>query len=486
MSHVHASEPRTTKSAIVVPVDPAIAEVEHAASAALRSAGLLLPHLGGLVRIVEVVGTPLVPTAGVFLSGRIVVNPRWFLGLALPERIFVMAHEALHLALRTHERCVGTDARLFNVAHDYIINDMLCTELGCPVPADGLDMPGAAERSAEQIVEELKAAAGEGAAMPSQAWSGIQLAPAGPGTGVGTLGEALAKAGSEQTLREMQAGRIRHRRKNSKPRTLADLVADTMNRRAIEQAKGAPEPDMLDVLLDQIERQWFPPASTADAEARRAAVERAIDKALALGAWRDKITANGMKVPDETAPVAGSIFNAERLRAHPPWEPSMQRWLEDVAPGERTFSRPSRRQGERTDLVMPGRRREGWTLNLMLDTSGSMWSELGKLLGIIKGFCEAVGIGQVRILQCGERLETDELVEVGKLDAYRILGGYGGDLGSGFDRLTADPEVTSVIVVTDGMILFPATPMPYDVLWAQVGSYGGFKPPYGRVIKVLM
>ena len=475
-------------------IAPEIAAVEHAATVALQSAGLMLPHLGGLVRIIEVIGTPLVPTAGVFASGRIVVNPHWFLALALHDRIFVMAHEVLHLALRTHERCVGTDARLFNIAHDYIINDMLRGELGSPVPAQGLDMAGAAARSAEQIVEELKAAPRSGTGLPSQAWSGTIAVGSGSGAGspvggssVGGLGEVLAQTAAERTLADLQAGRIRRRRKNAKPRTISDLVADAMKQRAAEEAQQQqPAPDMLDVLLDAIERQWFPTPSTGAADARRAAVEQAIDRALALGVWRDKISASGFKVPDETAPVEGSIFNAEQLRAHPPWELSMQRWLEDVAPGERTFSRPSRRQGERSDLVMPGRRRDGWTLNLMLDTSGSMWSEIGKLLGIIKGFCEAVGIAQVRILQCGEKLEVDELVEVGKLDAYRILGGHGGDLGPGFARLTDDPEVNAVIVVTDGMILYPATPMPYDVLWALVGDYHAFAPLYGRVLKVLM
>ena len=34
------------------------------------------------------------------------------------------------------------------------------------------------------------------------------------------------------------------------------------------------------------------------------------------------------------------------------------------------------------------------------------------------------------------------------------------------------------------MILYPAEPMPYAVLWTLVGNYEPFAPPYGRVIRV--
>ena len=452
--------------------------------AALETAALLLPHLGGLIRAVEVAGTRAIPTAGVFPSGRIVVGADWFLTLPVPDRVFVMAHEVMHLALRTHERFVGTDAGLFNIAHDYIINDILREELGTPVPAQGLDMPDARLKSAEQIVEELRSTGRSGGHVPSRSWSEELLAAAGSGTG--SLGQALAETAHRKLEDDVRAGRIRRRRKSSRPRSISDLVNDRARARAEEEAKERIEAarQMLDVLTDSLERKLFPGMSAREAEARRARLETEIDRAVALGIWREKMVGGDFKVPDETAPVEGAVFSAEQLRAHPPWERSLQRWLEDVAPGSRTFSRPSRRQGDRADLVLPGHHREGFTLNLILDTSGSMWSELAKLLGVIQGFCAAAGIGRVRILQCGERLEIDELVEIEDLASYRILGGYGGDLGPGFARLAEDPSVDAAIVVTDGLILYPHTPMPYDVLWALVGNHDAFAPPFGRVLKV--
>ncbi len=94
---------------------------------------------------------------GVFASGRMVANPAFVARLKDNELIFVLAHELLHLALRTHDRAKGSGRLEFNYAHDYIINDILRVALGFTgIPAGGLDMPGAREKSAEQIVLEMR------------------------------------------------------------------------------------------------------------------------------------------------------------------------------------------------------------------------------------------------------------------------------------------------------------------------------------------
>ena len=116
-----------------------------------------LPYLSGLAAAVRVTLDARVPTMGVFASGRLVVNPVFAEKLRDNELIFVLAHELLHLALRTHDRARGSHHLEFNYAHDYIINDILRNELGMEhVPAGGLDMPGASKRSAEEIVLEMR------------------------------------------------------------------------------------------------------------------------------------------------------------------------------------------------------------------------------------------------------------------------------------------------------------------------------------------
>src|SRR5262249_26321463 len=166
-----------------------------------------------------------------------------------------------------------------------------------------------------------------------------------------------------------------------------------------------------------------------------------------------------------------------------PWEMALQRWLESVAPGPRTFNRAARRGAERTDVVLPGRRREGWILNVVLDTSGSMTNELPRALGAIADFCDAAAVDQIRLVQCDTAVTSDRFLTPDELTRHQVTGGGGSDLSPALRYLADDARVESVIVLTDGDITYPPEEMPYNVLWvlhAQVPA--GFHPPYGTVI----
>ena len=155
----------------------------------LRMLTVPLPHLAGLAAAVRVNIDERVPTMGVFASGRLVANPAFTARLTDNELVFVLAHELLHLALRTHERAKGSGQLEFNYAHDYIINDMLRGALGvATIPAGGLDMPGAREKSAEQIVVEMRRN-GDFISSRTRVWDGEvdhrrpRVRPAGRGSG---------------------------------------------------------------------------------------------------------------------------------------------------------------------------------------------------------------------------------------------------------------------------------------------------------------
>src|SRR5262249_9419247 len=134
-------------------------------------------------------------TAGIFASGRLVVSPEFLGRLDMGDTAFVMAHELLHLALRTHERGTGSDRLLVNYAHDYIINDILTTEPGRPIPAGGLEMPGACEMSMEKLLEKLK---GDPSLRHGRFWS-LAIGSGPSRTTVSEIGrvlqDALRKAG---------------------------------------------------------------------------------------------------------------------------------------------------------------------------------------------------------------------------------------------------------------------------------------------------
>jgi predicted metal-dependent peptidase len=168
----------------------------------------------------------------------------------------------------------------------------------------------------------------------------------------------------------------------------------------------------------------------------------------------------------------------------PSWELGLQRWLESVAPSDRSYARPSRRGADRTDVVLPGRKREGWTLHLVLDTSGSMVDELPRALGAIADFCNAVGVEQVHLIQCDTAVGRDEILTPAEVASWQVSGFGGSDLTPALLRLAEDPEVSAAIVLTDGDIEYPQEPLPYRVLWVLPASRNAldFTPRYGKVL----
>ncbi len=419
-------------------VDPTIAAPgadRHQLKRIRRGLKLLtvpLPYLSGLAAKVRVSLDDRVPTMGVFATGRIVVNPAFTEKLKEDELMFVLAHELLHLALRTHDRARGSQHLEFNYAHDYIINDILRLELGVEhVPAGGLEMPGASKRSAEEIVLEMRRHA---ATMPSKT-----AVFDGEDTTVGRVfGAGRAKIASDRG-EEAQAG---------------------------------------DVLDRQREKEMFPDevaAQAEDADAIKEVASAGLALARAVGALK------GLRGDDPGA--TSQVVTALRGLYRTPWEVVLQRWMESVAPGERTFVRASRRGADRSDLVMPGRRREGWMLNVIVDTSGSMAEEIPRALGAIADFCDAVAVDQIRLLQCDVSVTSDEWLSPTELAQYAVTGYGGSDLTPAMELLAADPQVRAAAIITDGDVQYPTDPMPYAVLWLlPPGHSAPFDPSYGRVV----
>jgi predicted metal-dependent peptidase len=233
-----------------------------------------------------------------------------------------------------------------------------------------------------------------------------------------------------------------------------------------------------DVLDSSREAELFPEEAgeqQANAERMKALAAKALSLARAMG------LAKGLRGTD--AGAASQTVAALRGVYRTPWELALQRWLESVAPGERTFTRPSRRGAERTDVLLPGRRREGWILNVVLDTSGSMTDEIPRALGTIGEFCDAVGVDQVRLVQCDAAVTADEMVAPEALAERRVTGYGGSDLSPALRHLAEDQHVRAAVVITDGDIAYPQDAMPYDVLWVlPARGAAAFGPPYGRVI----
>lgn len=396
----------------------------------LRMVTVPMPHLAGLAAAVRCSIDDRIPTMGVFASGRMIANRQFVAKLKENELIFVLAHELLHLALRTHDRAKGSGRLEFNYAHDYIINDILRAELGFThVPAGGLDMPGAKEKSAEQIVLEMRKD-GDKMQSKTQVWDGQSVSARG----------ALGKQG--------QGGQ-------QNPDDAGDVMDDARERDMFPECKGGQA------------------AQAKDMQGRAA-------KALALGKAMGAMKGRGTETGDVTQTVM-----ALRGLYRTPWEIALQKWIESVAPGERTYLRPSRREVAGSDIVLAGRKRESWMLNIVLDTSGSMTDEIPRALGAIADFCDAAAIDEIRLLQCDAAVTGDEMLSPEALANYQVSGFGGSDLSPGMQALAEDARVTAALVITDGDISYPPDEMPYDVLWVVTpGAGNSFNPPYGQVIRM--
>jgi predicted metal-dependent peptidase len=366
------------------------------------------------------------------------------------------------LVLRSHERQGASDPELFNVAHDIIINTMLEKTFDCETPANGLrwqqffkriEWESHASQPVEKIIVLLKKKI---AAKPQ-----LQNLISGWGDDVmeeednSTMGEQLRKL-------------------------LGTQLPSTARRRKT------------DVLTRNQEKALFPD----ETDKKLALSEREIEKRIFEAMSTEQMQARVKEVlENQNRPYIGNVvgdksYIYDMLKRHyaPPWQWAMQQWLESTAQSVRTYARPSRRGTPQYNTILAGKKREGFTLHIVLDTSGSMWEVLPKALGVIAAFCEPMNIETVHILQCDVSVTSDDWVEPSELSHYPIKGFGGSDMSDAMRQLADDTEVERILVITDGWVDYPNEAMPYDVLWVLTADgdayYDGFSPIYGRVIKI--
>jgi len=409
---------------------------------AFQLVSVSLPYLTGLIHELRITIDRRVQTVGICESGRLIVNDKWLTALSVTDASFVLAHELMHLVLMTHHR-TGDDkinAGLYNVAHDFIINDMLRHELKKDIPAGGLNLHNARKKSLEEIVKWLK---DNPENRKSNSWGDADNSSAMPNN---AISDAMKKAGLTKTSGDDYG---------------------------------------LDVITEDAERKLFPGEQLKKQTADKDRFRKLIADANSLKELANRLPDIIRKTNEYGRGYnRGDYESSEKMLRtlyRPPWEMALQQWTDAVSPGPRSYSRPSRRGADRNDVIRPGRKREGWTLHIILDTSGSMTNELPHILGAIASFCENSGVDRIHILQCDVDVTVDEYVDPAALSSYRIAGYGGSDMSPAMHRLAGDQEVEAVIVITDGQIDFPAEVMPYHVLWAITQGYS-FSPSYGQVI----
>jgi predicted metal-dependent peptidase len=113
-----------------------------------------------------------------------------------------------------------------------------------------------------------------------------------------------------------------------------------------------------------------------------------------------------------------------------------------------------------------------------------MIDTLPHILGLLGSFCDGAGVTQVHVMQCDVGVTADEWIDPAELTGYKITGFGGSDMRPALDALADDPEVSAVLVLTDGLISYPDAEPAYSVLWGLVDGSTDFDPRYGTVVRV--
>lgn len=446
-----------------------------------------IPYLSGILTLMDIRLDSRCETAGIFPSGRMIIGTKFFDSLITMELAFILAHEALHLVLKSNDRSgTFTDRYLVNVAHDLIINDILCQEFSewaesdsdknnIRPPQGGLfwadymdeyneqskDWKPVNKYSLEELVHDLMQFREN---IPKKMWrvpkeEKILLPPS-----LG-LGDLIAQAQKKtQNIPEPQE-------ESDRPK-LIDLLY----------------PGNTDVYSEELEEKLFSEEGPRAIQNARQRMTETVNRSFTEKIVFDHLKSLSSSRKKGRGSEAGNASaNIDLLRGmyRTPWECALQRWFDTTAPGQRSWARPSRRGAFRTDVVLPGRTREARILHIILDTSGSMMEDLQKALGAIERFCQDNNVEQVHLLQCDVGITSDEIVEIGQLEQYEIKGFGGSDMSPAMLRLADDPEVEAVIVLTDGYVDYPEESMPYHLLWCLVETDpNNVEFNYGTVVPI--
>ncbi|MBK8703453.1 MAG: hypothetical protein IPN33_07395 [Saprospiraceae bacterium] len=293
-----------------------LAQIEKKAKLALSNVLIAMPYLAGLVAQVRLHIDERVETAGIFASGRLLVNPQWLDKLSMPEATFVMAHELMHLVLQTHERAPGSNPKLVNIAHDIVINQILEHKLEMYTPAGGLRYYQLIDQSSLYRFNEPGAVPMEEVMALIQANNSEKKLAALPCWGIVPGKKAQAEAPPLSDLGE--------------------TLALVFGKPASQPSTPPPTPQLLkgDVFSVEDEQRLFPHETARQLTKSAEEIQRRAINALgaeqaqnAMNQLLDDPYGRGYSPGD-------GMLTLEALKSHynPPWQWALQQWMEATAP----------------------------------------------------------------------------------------------------------------------------------------------------------
>lgn len=367
---------------------------------------------------------PVAATDGLY----IILNPDEFLSRLLHERVFILAHEIMHMILNhcnlMHRfglsghiiypsgKKLKYIPMLYNVAADYVINQILAdSRVGKP-PADALldvNMATAMDNPIDVYAKLYKEAQSMGGKPP----------PPDAGSG--------GRKGQKSFDQVLAPG----------------------------EAKGK---NPQEVAAERDEGEW------------KAAVA----------------AANAINKAQGKSSAALDRFFSSLLKPKVDWREALPAAVaRSVGGGGFTWRRLDRRFILQ-DLAVPGRAKfDTDNVTVAIDTSGSIGQvEIDRFFAEMKGIIEDCRPRLIRVIWCDAKVnKVDEVEDANEIDTLKPKGGGGTDFRPVFDWVKKSGSTPDVLVYfTDLMGSFPSAEPGYPVIWASTVKNGAY--PWGNVVDV--
>jgi predicted metal-dependent peptidase len=382
------------------------------------------PFFGSLVlrRAIEI--TEKIPTAAVNKAGDLMFNPKFMDSLSIPELVFVLAHETMHVVYGHLARLGNRNPEVWNIATDAVINEFL---IACDVGKfikGGVRMEGAETRTADAVYNELMAKLPPPPPPPPTQPDGDKDGDGGEG-GAGKDGQPAPDIPGV-------SGKV----------SVKDILP--------EEAKG-----------------------TTEAEAKEAEAKGKMEIAEAAQAARMQGKMDGT--------LAGIIDKI--LESKMPWHSILERYMVKKSERRQTWNRPNKRFLN-SGFYLPRRQRMPSMGKVVvgIDTSGSITDrEMSAFLGHMNRIMADCNPEELIVLYVTNRVEHVEKVERGEgipKPKRRWCGGT--DMCEVVRWIEKNEDDVDVCVIfTDGYTDYPKD-APCDLLWVltekvdHAGAYGEF------------
>lgn len=358
---------------------------------------------------------------------KILYNEKFFMDLPYKQRVTLICHELLHILLGHHLRMRGRDAKLWNIACDYVINDML-VKMGFTPIDNWLHDSKYSGKSAEDIYAMLKQQSKEQQEQQSNQ--------------------------SEQSCGSFEEP------KNSQGKAMSDSELNEAKTQAEQEARKAK----------------------AQMNRRIKGIEKSESLNVSEKAKQLKQIGQGFDDYQERL----TDFAASRIN----WKDVIRNFLFDEAQteeDEETFNMYDMESHD-FDVVMHDRSSKVFgSILFATDVSGSLSHVAPKIASEAFHCLEQVNDGEMLLYQISNKIHTREVIT--SPDQIKTIRGGGTDFDQFFNHelVEQDIDAKGIIFVTDGWVNTRSWVEPdMPVLWVLTEANTHFERtvPFGDVVRM--